>query len=57
MIPPCRLSPWDEPISQIFEGTWVIAIEDFVVINDKQFDIDEKLLNIEDIVDVFRGWV
>ena len=57
MIPHCRLSPWDEPISQIFEGTWVIAIEDFVVINDKQFDIDEKLLNIEDIVDVFRGWV
>jgi len=35
VIPPCKLYPWEEPVTEIFEGTWVISEEDYVMINDK----------------------
>ena len=57
VIPPCRVYPWDLPKGELFEGTWVTCEEDYVVVNDRHIDSYYANLSVEDLVDVFRGWV
>lgn len=46
ILPPCKLYPWAEEKVEHYEGTWILTDGDYVVINDKQFEIDEKNTNI-----------
>lgn len=34
VIPPCRVYPWEDPKSELYEGSWVITEENYVCIND-----------------------
>ena len=57
IVPSVRLYPWEKPIEEVYEGSWVICEENFIVINDEKIVLEEEKLGIEEIVDVFRGWV
>ncbi len=57
IVPPVRLYPWEKPIDEVYESSWVLCEENFIVLNDEKFTLEEDKLGIEEIVDVFRGWV
>ena len=57
MIPPCRVYPWEEPKTELYEGTWVITEENYVCINDKKFEVDPTKVGIENLVEIFRVWL
>ena len=57
IIPPVRLYPWEKPTEEVYEGAWVLCDEPFISVNDEKYVYDEEKVGVEEIVDVFRGWV
>lgn len=57
IIPPVRLYPWEKPTEEVYEGSWVLCDEPFIVVNDEKYVYEEEKVGVEEIVDVFRGWV
>ena len=56
--PAVNIYPWDESVLEsVYEGSWVILKSDEVTLNG---DIRLKYnndLSIEDVVEIFRGWI
>ena len=57
ITPKVRLYPWGEEVDEVYENSWVLSKEPCVIINDEKLAVDENGLGIEEIVDLFRGWV
>lgn len=57
IIPPVRIYPWEKPTEEVYEGSWVLSDQDFIVVNDEKSQLEEEKIGIEEIVDIFRGWV
>lgn len=60
MDPPVIVYPWDESVvDSAYEGSWVIAKSDEITIDEQKppLKIGKLDLTVEDVVDIFRGWV
>jgi len=55
--PQVRLYPWGDEVDEVYENSWALSKEPCVIINDEKLVFDENTLGIEELVDVFRGWV
>lgn len=55
--PPVNYYPWDEAVlDSAYEGSWVILKSDDVVINGEHKVKAQKEVNVEEAVEIFRGW-
>lgn len=56
--PPVCVYVWDESVvDSAYEGAWVIAKSDKLQVGQKVYDVTQTELGVQDLVDIFRGWV
>ncbi|KRX05847.1 hypothetical protein PPERSA_03784 [Pseudocohnilembus persalinus] len=56
--PAIQFFPWDESVTDsAYEGSWVITKADVVKVNGIEHKVQTENLNVEQLVEIFRGWV
>jgi len=55
--PAVSVFPWVSPMYQVYEGTWILTSEEKLTIDGKNYDIKTGKLEIENILELFRGYV
>ena len=48
--------PWEEPTTQVNELVWVVTDSSMIEVNGKIFDLSKDTINLEGIIEVFKGW-
>ena len=55
--PPVLRYPWAEPQDSVFEKVWVLTESSMLEVGEEIFDLSKDSINLEGVVEIFKGWV
>lgn len=54
--PPQKIFPWEAPVSEIIENTWIMSTDKSIKVNGNEFVYKSEDFSVESICDIFRSW-
>jgi len=55
--PPVIRYPWADPVDTVFERVWVLTESSMLEVGEEIFDLSKDSVNLEGVVEIFKGWV
>ena len=57
IFPPVIQYPWEEPKEQVYERVWIMTDASMLEVEGNIYDISKDSMNLEGVVEIFKGWV
>lgn len=54
--PPQKLFPWEAPVEEIVEDTWIMSKDKTITVNETEITFKDEDFSVESICDIFRSW-
>ncbi len=55
--PAVSVFPWMSPMSQVYEGTWVLSSDETLQVDGKDYSIKTPRMELDNLLELFRGYV